>query len=488
MWWSALLSAIVLYPYLAVLVLDQSSDERTELAGHICMLLADLLLVCGALVLALDARLTKLPVRGSMATGLLIVALQDAPLVVLAVLEPDFTTYTVRMTYSHIVVVLLVVAVLAAGLRATGLPRHGALLPGVILGLVALSISLGVRLIDPTPYIDLTDVAGTFFAVTVTAVMIVIYTQLRRSGLPLWAARRIGAGMLAILAARVWSTVIGAEAPRMPAVTGVVLFSALMFTTVTALLRRTLADTQDRAARYAERAAEAEATVKHDRELAHEMRAATAGIVAGAHLLSDGRVPEGPRRRALQRMLDAEAARMSRRLSTEPVTIARVAVDQVIEPLVVAQRALGNEVTWDRGGHCVAGRRDSLAEAVNVLLNNAARHAQGRATAISSRAIDDRVEIWVTDRGPGIDPEVREHMFEWGVRRAGSPGEGIGLQHAHRLLLEQGGRLDLRDRCEVHAWHGRGHLEAHPRDPGAAFVITLPRWAGDTQSSTGMAG
>lgn len=477
----------MLYPYLAVLVLDRPSTHRTELAGHICMLLADLLLVCGAFVLALDARLTKHPVRSSMATSLMVVALQDAPMVVLALLEPDFATYTVRMSYSHIFVVLAVVAVLAAGLRATVLPRHGALLPGVLLGLVALALSLGLRLLDPTPYVDLGNVGGAFFALTVTAVMVVIYTQLRRSDLPSWAVNRIGAGMLAILAARVWSTIVDADSPRMPAVIGVVLFSALMMTTVTTLLRASLSDTQDRATRYAERAAEAEATVKHDREIAHEMRAATAGIVAGAHLLSHGRVPDGPRRVALQRMLDAEASRLSRRLSTGPGAIMRVAVDEVIEPLVVAQRALGHEVGWTPGGHCVAGRRDNLAEAINVLLNNAARHAHGRATTVVSRVIDDRVEIWVTDQGPGVDPAVRSHMFEWGVRRVGSPGEGIGLQHAQRLLREQGGHLDLHDPADLPAGTGLGR-DWRPASTGAAFVITLPAWAGENEESTGMAG
>lgn len=489
LWWSALLSVIVLYPYLAVPVLDGREAEHAALAGHICTLLADLILVCGALVLALDARLTKQPIRASMATGLVVVAVQDAPLVILALLDPDFTTYTVRMTYSHVLVVLVVAAVLAAGLRSTTLPRFGALLPGLVLGLVVLASSLVLRQIDPSPYIELRTVPGAFVALVITAVMAVIYSQLRCPDLPSWAVNRIGAGMLAILAARVWSTVVGAETPRTPAVVGVVVFSAMTLTTVTALLRRSLADTQERSARYAERAAEAEATVKHDREMAHEMRAATAGIVAGAHLLSDGRLPDGPRRQALQRMLDAEASRLSRRLSTEPAKITRVAVDEVIEPLVVAQRALGNQVTWARGGHCAAGRRDNLAEAVNVLLNNAARHAHGRAAAISSRTTDDRVEIWVTDQGPGVDPEVRDHLFEWGVHRVGSPGEGIGLQHAHRLLLEQGGRLELRDRPAAHERTVRGpRPSTTPQAVGATFVITLPRWAGSMRDSTGMAG
>jgi len=448
----------MLHPYVAVLVLDRPGDTRMELAGHLCTLLADLVLLCAAFVLALDARLTRVPIRASMATVVALVAVQDAPVVVLALLDPGLTTYTVRLTYGHLVVLLLVVGVLAAGLRSAVVPR-APLVTGWLLGLVALAVSLGVRLVG-SPYLELHDVLEVLTILLVAGLLGIAYAQVRRAAIPAWAANRLGAGMLAIFVARLWSTAADADAPLLPAVAGVVLFSALIASTVTVLLRTSLADTQDRAVRFAQRAAEAEATVKHDREVAHELRAATAGIVAGAHLLANGKVPEGPRRRALERMVDAEAARVTRRLSASPGDLSPIDLDSIIEPLVVAQRALGHEVSWTSRGHRVVGRRDNLAEAVNVLLTNAARHARGAATTVVSKVVGDQVEIWVTDEGPGVDPEVRKHLFEWGARRKGSPGEGIGLQRAHRLVREQGGQLELRDR---------------PGHRGTAFTITLPQ-------------
>ena len=53
------------------------------------------------------------------------------------------------------------------------------------------------------------------------------------------------------------------------------------------------------------------------------------------------------------------------------------------------------------------------------------------------------VTVTVSDQGPGIAPELRERLFDWGVSRPDSPGQGIGLHVAADITHELGGRLEL---------------------------------------------
>jgi signal transduction histidine kinase len=68
--------------------------------------------------------------------------------------------------------------------------------------------------------------------------------------------------------------------------------------------------------------------------------------------------------------------------------------------------------------------------------------------------------VSVTDHGPGIPPEEREHVFERFHRgRAAGPesGFGLGLAIGRELAERRGGSHELADR----------------EPPGACFVLTL---------------
>jgi signal transduction histidine kinase len=103
------------------------------------------------------------------------------------------------------------------------------------------------------------------------------------------------------------------------------------------------------------------------------------------------------------------------------------------------------------------GDPDDLAEVVNILLENARRHGGGTAWVDVSR-VDGYVQVACTDDGPGVADEVRAQLFTSGVRRPGSPGQGLGLSIAARLMTERGGSLVL----------------AESRTSGATFVARLP--------------
>jgi signal transduction histidine kinase len=69
------------------------------------------------------------------------------------------------------------------------------------------------------------------------------------------------------------------------------------------------------------------------------------------------------------------------------------------------------------------------------------------------------VQLVVSDNGPGIPPETREHIFDpfYSGREAGR-GLGFGLSKAWRCVTDHGGRIEVGGRP----------------GQGAEFVITLP--------------
>lgn len=485
LWWALLLACLLLHPY-GVLLVEDPSAQSLDAAGHLCMVLADLVLVASALVLSFDAGIGHSLVRARMATAATLVAVQDLPLVVISLGSTVHAGHGYRLTAGHLVTVVVLLLVFSVGTRDQHPPRFNPLLGGLLLGLGVLGARLGLLLGDPSPFLSVHAWADLAVLAAITLVTAVVTIRLLRSPLPRWAAVRISSAIFVLFAARVWATLVEATSPPPGVIVGVVLCSALVATTVIGLLLASLRDTSTREASLILRATEAEATVQHDREVVHEMRAATAGIVAGVHLLASDQVPPGPRRLALKHMVDAEAARLGRSFTDAgPDALLDLAVDDVVEPLVIAHEALGHRVHWHPDGHRVVARHDALAEVLNVLLTNAHRHAHGHATTITSRETGGCVEIRVSDCGPGVEPDLEERLFQWGARGTTSTGQGIGLQRAHRLMLELGGSLH--------------HDRAASRSGGATFVVTLrsadldadsglfPRTAGPPQSSVSTA-
>jgi signal transduction histidine kinase len=80
---------------------------------------------------------------------------------------------------------------------------------------------------------------------------------------------------------------------------------------------------------------------------------------------------------------------------------------------------------------------------LHILLVNAWRHARGAPSRIVVALEDAQVVVRVSDDGPGVQPELRQAIFERGVRRPGSPGQGLGLAMARELVEGVGGSLTL---------------------------------------------
>lgn len=90
-----------------------------------------------------------------------------------------------------------------------------------------------------------------------------------------------------------------------------------------------------------------------------------------------------------------------------------------------------------------------LDRAIANLVQNAVRHARtGAKVNLSARAVGDRVELRVTDHGPGVPDQLKTQLFQ-PFQRLGdthsTEGVGLGLAVAKGLTEAQGGRLRPED-------------------------------------------
>jgi two-component system sensor histidine kinase KdpD len=86
------------------------------------------------------------------------------------------------------------------------------------------------------------------------------------------------------------------------------------------------------------------------------------------------------------------------------------------------------------------------------LLENALRYAPGSTPIeIEASAVDDSVQIRVSDRGPGILPHEREKVFEKFFRgsgtRHGDGGAGLGLTICRAAVRAHRGKLKALERA-----------------------------------------
>jgi two-component system OmpR family sensor kinase len=121
----------------------------------------------------------------------------------------------------------------------------------------------------------------------------------------------------------------------------------------------------------------------------------------------------------------------------------------------------------------VEGVGDDLHRVVGNLVENALVHTpSGTPVTVSVRREGDDAVLEVSDRGPGIPPELRERIFNRFTRGAANPttrGSGLGLSIVRAVAQAHGGRVEL-------GGAGGG---------GARFTVTLPvSEAEPTQTST----
>jgi signal transduction histidine kinase len=96
---------------------------------------------------------------------------------------------------------------------------------------------------------------------------------------------------------------------------------------------------------------------------------------------------------------------------------------------------------------------------LNLLQNALDAVGDAGTVMVRSSAIGGRIEVTVTDDGPGVDPAFRARLFEpFATTKDPGRGTGLGLATSYQIVQRHGGRLYLDD---AHA-------------PGARFVVELP--------------
>ncbi|HWE89520.1 MAG TPA: ATP-binding protein [Pseudonocardiaceae bacterium] len=147
-----------------------------------------------------------------------------------------------------------------------------------------------------------------------------------------------------------------------------------------------------------------------------------------------------------------------------PVEVDEVVTEALGRSRLVAESA-GIEITTDSGsGLVVDGDRTLLITALSNLIDNAiAYSAPDSPVSISRRRSDGYVEIAVTDRGIGIDPEHQQRVFERffrvdPARSRATGGTGLGLAIVKHVAANHGG--------DVRLWSRSG--------TGSTFTLRIP--------------
>ncbi|MCY4726981.1 HAMP domain-containing sensor histidine kinase [Nocardioides sp. STR2] len=209
---------------------------------------------------------------------------------------------------------------------------------------------------------------------------------------------------------------------------------------------------------------------REERERLHELRSTIAGLVSGSALLDREDLPSEVRER-LWASLRRELDRMERMLTGTGAQTTDLRLDDALTQILDLQRLKGRRVELHSTGDVVRAPFDALAEVLNILVDNAAKHGGTDESVVEvMRRDEETVDITVTDFGRGIPREQQGQIFEWGKRGTESMGEGIGLNVAQRLMTEAGGSLRLADRDGA----------------GSSFVISLPAARRSTENDLGV--
>lgn len=362
--------------------------------------------------------------------------------------------------------VMMVCAALAIRFRLSVDPaRLGFLIgiglapPRLITAVMLPDLDLGTSWVEP----------ALTFGILITATCVFI---LNIGGLPGWLRVRLALTVVLISSANL-AMVGSGHVAAIATIACDALGAVALASTALATLKQASATYELRRLDLARRLEDAEATSRVERARMHEINATLAGIASASRLIAAREVVSETRRAELEEMMQAELERLQRLLDA-PAPVAHhdeddletelddelddlldgapgdasqltvSDVDATIHRLALAHEVRGNVVDWQPSGQRVAADPDVVTEVVNILLDNAAKHGSSNAE-VEVEVVGDAIEISVSDSGPGVAPEMRSRIFEWGGRGQRSNGKGIGLHIARQLAQEQGGYLVLRD-------------------------------------------
>ncbi|NBX22652.1 MAG: two-component sensor histidine kinase [Microbacteriaceae bacterium] len=219
--------------------------------------------------------------------------------------------------------------------------------------------------------------------------------------------------------------------------------------------------------------------------ISHELKTPIGAISLLAEALSEAADDPDLVRHFADRLSD-ESARLAS-ITREIIELSRlqaegalakfstVKIDKLLRKSVDANRVLASAkkidiVVGGAEGVTVWGDFDRLVVAVNNLLSNAVQYSpENSRVGIGVADAEDRVEIVVTDQGPGMSNEEAERVFERfyrtdQARSRTTGGTGLGLSIVKHIVNHHGG--------DIRVWSLPGQ--------GSSFTIRLPRNPAET--------
>lgn len=217
--------------------------------------------------------------------------------------------------------------------------------------------------------------------------------------------------------------------------------------------------------------------------LAHEIKNPLAGIRGAAQLLAR---KAGDQERPLTRLITDEVDRIAKLIDRmqslgreQPEPVSACNVHEAVRHARTVVEVAGKETVdlveeFDPSLPAVLGNHDALVQIFINLVSNAIEACKGvneakvivRTRFVSGfvmnairlgRPIRLPIEIRVSDNGPGIDPALRDHIFEPFVSSKAN-GQGLGLALVKKLVRDMNGRI-THERDESGGWtHFSIHL------------------------------
>lgn len=180
--------------------------------------------------------------------------------------------------------------------------------------------------------------------------------------------------------------------------------------------------------------------------LAHDLRSPMTALRVHAEMIADHNLRESIIRSTdeMSDMLDATMI-YARGVGHDEET---VTVD--LNELMFEASGQGQEINIHKTAPVIISvRKLAMKRAFRNLIENAQRY--GSNASVSWVPLDDGVEIYFDDDGPGIPAEMLEHVFDPFVRVEQSRsrmtgGHGLGLSIVKGIVLLHGGTVDLKNR------------------------------------------
>ncbi len=196
--------------------------------------------------------------------------------------------------------------------------------------------------------------------------------------------------------------------------------------------------------------------------VSHDLRNPVGTIAAAAELLADVPLPSEQRSEHLhiiQRAADRINRMIQDLLDVAQIEAGRLSVwqkpvetSEMLEEAVASASSRADEEAVRLCGEIdpelprVEADRDRILQVMSNLIVNALKFTpDGGEVTVSASGAEGGVLVAVKDTGPGIEPEMREHLFDrfWKGDRSGRGGAGLGLAIVEGILAAHGAQVQV---------------------------------------------